>query len=131
MNTAPPLTRILYVDDDPDLLRIVQLSLTRIGGWEVKICTSGQEALERALNFQPDLILLDVMMPDMDGPTTLLKLKDLEPLEQVPVVFMTAKVHTDELSTYRRVGAVDIIFKPFPPLELPDVIRRIWTRFHQ
>lgn len=127
---TPPLTRILMVEDDPDIRTIAQLSLTAVGGFTVELCASGQEALEKAPAWAPDLILLDVMMPDMDGPATLAGLRQKAGLEATPVVFMTAKVQPQEVSHYKGLGAVDVVAKPFDPMTLPALLRAIWERAH-
>ena len=99
---AHKLIRILYVEDEPDIQTVARLALEMLGGFAVEICSSGKEALERAPKFQPQFILLDVMMPGMDGPSTLKKLRELPQTASTPVVFMTAKVQPDEIAQYRR-----------------------------
>lgn len=122
------LTRILFVEDDPDIRTIAQLALEAVGGYTVAVCESGDEALSVAPGFRPDLMLLDVMMPGMDGPTTLAALKRLPSLATTPVIFMTARVQRHEVEQYRVLGAIDIIPKPFDPLLLPETIAKIWSR---
>jgi two-component system, OmpR family, response regulator len=113
------------VDDDPDIRRVAELSLERIGGWTVSLASSGAEAIARAELDPPDVVLLDVMMPDMDGPTTLLALQAHPVLGHVPVVFITAKVRAQEIERYLELGAAGVISKPFDPVALPGQIRRI------
>lgn len=120
------LNRILYVEDDLDIQEVAGMALEEIGGFSVKICTSGLEALDAAPEFMPDFILLDVMMPGMDGPSTLLALRELDGFKDIPVVFMTAKVMDSEVKRYMDMGAVDVIAKPFDPMTLSDQIREIW-----
>lgn len=120
------LQRILYVEDDADIRAVAELALEEVGGFSVKSCGSGQEALLEGPEFLPDLILLDVMMPGMDGPSTLHALQEIPTLRGTPVVFMTAKVQTEEVASYRKLGAVDVIPKPFDPMTLADQIREIW-----
>ena len=120
------LKRILYVEDEPDIRAVAELSLETVGGFELLLCSSGAEALARAPEFQPDLILLDVMMPGMDGPATLVALHQIDSLREVPVVFMTAKVQASEIEEYNASGAVGVIPKPFDPMTLPDQVRKIW-----
>jgi CheY-like chemotaxis protein len=122
------LSRLLYVDDDPTLTLLTRISLERVGGFTVKTCASGAEALAVVEAFAPDLILLDVMMPVMDGPATLRALREIPALDAVPVVFMTAKVQDAEMARYRELGAADVIGKPYDPVKLPDVVRAIWQR---
>jgi len=121
------LQRILMVDDDSDIRTVAEISLTAVGGFTVEVCGSGREALERAPAFGPDLILLDVMMPGMDGPTTLKGLREIPALAQTPVIFMTAKVQPQEVAQLVACGALDVLAKPFDPMALPDALRRIWA----
>jgi CheY-like chemotaxis protein len=124
---TPPLSRILVVDDDPDILMVVRVTLESVGGFTVACCASGREAVETAPRFAPELVLLDVMMPAMDGPATLVALRALPGLEGVTAVFLTAKVQPDEVARYRGLGIADIITKPFDPMTLPGTLRRIWA----
>ena len=124
------LMRILYVEDEPDIQTVARLALETLGGFTVEICSSGSEALQRAPVFQPQLILLDVMMPGMDGPTTLGKLRELPQFAATPVVFMTAKVQPSEVAGYKQIGAVDVIPKPFDPMTLSGQVQAIWECCH-
>lgn len=123
MNT---LQRILFVEDEPDIQAVAKLALETVGGFTVKLCSSGEEALREAESFAPDMILLDVMMPEMDGPSTLKLLREQSSVVDVPVVFMTAKVQPSEVAYYKSLGARDVIAKPFDPMTLADRIRTIW-----
>lgn len=122
------LTRILYVEDDPDIQAIALMVLETISGFTVEPCSSGNEALDKAVAFDPDLILLDVMMPGMDGPETLKGLRNFSELEKTPVVFMTAKVQPQEVQGYLNLGAAGVIAKPFDPMTLAQELRDIWAR---
>ena len=122
------LTRILYVEDEPDIQAVAQIALESVGGFTVKTCSSGEEAVDNAVDFNPDLILLDVMMPGMDGPSTLAKLQNFPELENTPAVFMTAKVQPQEVEQLLSCGAIDVIAKPFDPMTLADNIRDIWNK---
>ena len=122
------LERILYVEDEPDIQQVARMALELAGGFTVEICSSGPEALERGPGFDPQLILLDVMMPGMDGPTTLAELRKLPEFVTTPVIFMTAKVQPAEVAQYRELGAIDVIAKPFDPMNLSDTIREMWAR---
>ncbi len=104
------------------------MALELAGGFTVEVCSSGPEALERAPGFAPQLFLLDVMMPGMDGPTTLAELRQLPQLAATPVIFMTAKVQPAKVAQYRELGAIDVIAKPFDPMKLADTIREMWAR---
>ena len=121
-----PLARILYVEDEPDIRAIAQMALEAVGGFTVIACASGSEALANAPGASADLLLLDVMMPGMDGPTTLKALRELPATANTPVIFMTAKVQAAEVAQYRELGAMDVIHKPFDPMELSAQISRIW-----
>ena len=123
MNT---LQRILYVEDEPDIQAVAKLALEMVGGYTVKICSSGEEALREAVAFAPDMILLDVMMPGMDGPNTLKALRELPSLATVPMAFMTAKVQPQEVARYKLLGALDVIPKPFDPMKLAAQVKKIW-----
>lgn len=123
-----PLARILYVEDDADIRMIGKFAMENVGGFVVTDCESGEEALVRAADATPQLLLLDVMMPGMDGPTTLARLRELPATAAAPVVFMTAKVQPQEVQRYRELGAIDVISKPFDPMTLSDSIRAIWNR---
>lgn len=117
--------RILYVDDENDIREIAQMSLELDLEFEVQSCSSGIEALTNAADWQPDLILLDVMMPDMDGPETLRRLADSPLTASIPVVFITARTQTHEVQRYLAMGAVGVIAKPFDPLALAGEVRKL------
>lgn len=127
---AEKLTRILYVEDEPDIRMVARLALETVGGFTVEVCSSGSEALAKIGPFKPQLVLLDVMMPDMDGPTTLGKLRELAEFAATPVIFMTAKVQPREVEGYKQIGAVDVIPKPFDPMTLASSVTAIWERCH-
>lgn len=124
----PRLDRILVVEDDPDIQAVARLSLERIGRFTLRICGSGLDALAVAPGFKPQLILLDVQLPEIDGKATLARLRQLPALDKTPIVFLTAKAQVDEVLAYRRLGAADVIPKPFDPRELPDRLHRIWEQ---
>ncbi|MBX9757115.1 MAG: response regulator [Pseudomonadaceae bacterium] len=122
------LSRILHVEDDRSIQAVAKVALEAVGGFQVLSCASGQEALDQVLTFDPQFILLDVMMPGMDGPQTLLQLRELVDIQRVPVAFMTAKVQPAEIEHYLSLGARDVITKPFDPMQLANQVREIWTR---
>jgi two-component system OmpR family response regulator len=116
--------KVLFVDDDPDIRRIASMSLSAVGGYAVTVASSGSEALEVANRDLPDVVLLDVMMPGMDGLTTLGQLRANVRTASVPVIFMTAKVQKAEVDQYRAAGA-GFIAKPFDPMRLPADVARL------
>jgi len=120
------LERILYVEDEPDIQQVASLALEAVGGFTLKACSSGHEAIEEIGAFAPQLLLLDVMMPDMDGPTTLARIRELPGYESTPAIFMTAKVQAQEIQTYLDMGAVAVLTKPFDPMTLASQIKDIW-----
>jgi len=123
-----PLTKILYVEDEPDIQTVALMALETIGGFTVQACSSGQEALEAAPEFEPDMVILDVMMPGMDGPATMQALRKLPATADVDMIFMTAKVQSQEIERYLEMGAVDVIAKPFDPMALATQVQAIWDR---
>ncbi len=123
------IERVLLVDDDDDVRLIGELSLGRVGGWEVSCASSGADAVVNAQQAAPDVILLDVMMPGMDGPSTLVRLRAVSALSSVPVIFLTAKVQKQEVRRYLELGAAGVIAKPFDPMTLPDQIRALVSRW--
>lgn len=125
---ANELKRITYVEDEPDIRTVVQIALETIGGFTLDVCASGHEALEKAPLFEPDMVLLDVMMPEMDGTETFKRLRSMPGLSDTPVVFMTAKAQSHEIDAYKALGAAGVITKPFDPITLVDKIRAIWSR---
>lgn len=127
---TPALDRILYVEDEEMLRTVTNLALTRIGHFTVELCDSGTKAVEMAKRFRPDLIMLDVMMPVMDGPATLRALQEDAETAAIPVIFITAKVQPREVEAFRALGVVDVIAKPFEPMTLAAQVRAIWERHH-
>jgi CheY-like chemotaxis protein len=120
------LNRILCVDDDPDILSILDFSLTRIGSYTVLACSNGLSAVSEVTRFEPDLILLDVMMPGLSGPQTLAALRGPPHAVSTPVVFMTARSLVHELEALLALGATGLIVKPFNPLTLAQDILPYW-----
>lgn len=114
--------RILFVDDDAGIRSVAKLSLERVGGHTVELCSSGHEAVKTAPVFAPDLIILDVTMPHMDGTDTLGELQKIPQCIAVPVIFLTANTQPHEIEQYKRLGALDVIAKPFDPMTLPGTI---------
>ncbi|MES2316492.1 MAG: response regulator [Pseudomonadota bacterium] len=121
------LKLVLYVEDDPDIQMVAQMALEVVGGLALRSCSSGQEALRAAAECRPDLLLLDVMMPGMDGPATLAGLRALPNTAATPVIFMTAKVQAAEVAHYKALGALGVIAKPFDPMQLAQQVRQLWN----
>lgn len=127
VTTLKRLSRVLFIEDEADIRHVAKMALERIGGLDVLACASGEEALKRATQFHPDLVLLDVMMPEMDGPALLKLLRLLPGLEVTPVVFMTAKVQPGEIAHLKSLGALEVIAKPFDPMLLASRLAEIWA----
>ncbi|MGQ3891578.1 response regulator [Legionella sp. CNM-4043-24] len=121
---------ILYAEDEEDIRSIAQIALEDIGGFSVTYCTNGLNALQQADTIIPDLLLLDVMMPDMDGPDTLRELRKRPGYATIPAIFMTAKIQADEVEEYKAMGAIDVIPKPFDPMTLADALKQAWKAHH-
>src|SRR5690606_38566986 len=109
------LQRVLHVEDDPSIRMVTSVALEKVGELDVLSCESGEQALEKAAAYDPQVLLLDVMMPQMDGPTTLAELRKVLDLSQRLVLFMTAKVQQREIDYYLGIGAHGVIIKPFDP----------------
>lgn len=124
---ASSLRRILVVEDDPDIRAIIKLSLERVDGFVVKMCADGREALNQAASFSPDLILLDMKMPQWNGLTVFKVLRKLEQTAKTPIIFLTAEVQPRDLPQYKELGA-EVIAKPFNPVTLVATIQNIWQR---
>jgi len=120
------LQQILYVDDEPDIREIVQMALGLVPTLTVTVAESGMRALQSMLTNKPDLVLLDVMMPNMDGPTTLQQMRASPQLQAIPVIFMTAKAMPQEVARFRALGAAAVIAKPFDPMLLAEHVFAIW-----
>ena len=119
------IRKVLLVDDDPDIRSIGTLSLRNVGKWQVVVADSGAAAVAAVIREQPELVLLDVMMPGLDGPTTLLRIRELHLTSPPTVIFLTAKSAEAELAHLIAIGAKGVIVKPFNPLLLPQKIRQI------
>ncbi len=129
--TDRSLRRVLLVEDELDIQIVARLALRDIGRLEVEVCGSGTEALEVAPRFLPEMILLDVMMPEPDGLATLRALAEMPETASIPVVFVTAKAQSHEIEEYLEAGAVDVIVKPFDPMTLAERVHEIWRRYHR
>jgi len=122
------LNRICYVEDDEDIQRIVRMSLERIGKMTVSVVSDPTKAIDAILAFKPDLVMLDWMMPKIDGPTLFKQMKTRPETSALPVVFITAKAAQRDLDELTSLGAAGTISKPFSPKDLPDQLRAIWTK---
>jgi len=120
------LNRVMCVEDDPDIRLLVELSLSTVGQLDVLCCADGSAALASITAFAPDLVLLDVMMPGLNGPQTLQALRQLPAMQGVPVVFMTAKAMPAELESLLLHGAAGMIIKPFDPMTLARDLQPFW-----
>ena len=123
-----PLNKICYVEDDVDIQRIVRMSLERVGKMTVEIVTDPLKAIGVITGFKPDLVMLDWMMPGMDGPTLFKKMKEDPQTAALPVVFITAKAQSRDMAELMALGAVGAISKPFSPKDLPEQLRAIWKK---
>jgi CheY-like chemotaxis protein len=123
---AISLQRILLADDEPDILEVSKIALETVGGFEVEVCSSGAELLQLLPDFRPDLIIMDVLMPDMAGPEVLLRVRQLPDYSGIPVIFLTGVANGIELKALRDSGAADVILKPFDPMTLADRVDGIW-----
>ena len=122
------LNTILYVEDSPFVRAAAQIALETVGGFTLKMFETGEEAVQSGSAFKPDLILLDVMLPGMDGPSTFVALRKDPLMKDIPVIFMTGKDQPSEIQYYRDLGALDVIVKPFDPATLAEQVQNIWTR---
>jgi two-component system OmpR family response regulator len=117
------MTKILYVDDEPDIRDIAVLSLRRDPSFDVRPCGSGREALEAVQEWRPDLVMLDVVMPDMDGPAILTRLREMPGGPDLTVLFITARTQGPEVDRFLALGADGVIAKPFDPLTLAAIVK--------
>jgi CheY-like chemotaxis protein len=115
--------KILIVDDESDIRRIARLSLAKVGGMQVVEAANGPDAVARAEAERPDAILLDVMMPGLDGPATLAQLRSRAATQAIPVIFLTAKAMASEVERLKALGAAAVLTKPFDPMQLPAQVK--------
>jgi CheY-like chemotaxis protein len=125
------LKTLLYVDDDPDIREVVKLALGLVDSIVVHVCASGEEALTLIPMVKPDLVLLDVMMPGMDGPSVLSRMKADTEQPHCPVIFVTAKALPREIAHFCELGAAGVIAKPFDPMELGRQVLQMWESLSQ
>ena len=123
-----PLKKILLVEDEDNIRTIAEMALSMVGGFEVRSCASGAAALEAVEGFRPDLMLFDVMMPGMDGPALLLAMRLRPDTAAVPVIFFTARTQREDVDALLALGALEVIAKPFDPMQLPESVKSAWNR---
>lgn len=120
------LERVLYLEDDPSIAEVASIAMEDYANFDIRHCVSGAQAIEIAPDFAPQLLLFDVMLPEMDGVETLERVRQIAGLEDVPVIFMTAKAQTHEQARYMELGALGVIVKPFDAFTLGDQVESIW-----
>jgi CheY-like chemotaxis protein len=125
--TGGPLTTLLYVDDDDDIREIVEMSLGLDGTLRVSCSSGGEHALATMRRERPDLVVLDVMMPGMDGPAILERMRADPELRHIPVIFMTAKADPQEVARFRGLMAIGVLAKPFDPMTLGSEVKALWN----
>jgi DNA-binding response OmpR family regulator len=125
--SAAPLKSLLFVDDDEDIREIVALALGLDGALDVVTSPGGEQALAMMRARRPDLVMMDVMMPGMDGPAVLGRMRADASLQHIPVIFMTAKTDTADTARLRRLSAIGVIAKPFDPMTLGTQVRALWA----
>ena len=127
---AITLQRILLADDEPDILEISRIALETVGGFEVSVCSSGKKLLERLSEFEPDLVIVDVLMPDMTGPEVFEEIRRRPEFDEIPVIYLTGVIQEEELEDLRKTGVADVILKPFDPMTLADRVNHVWKGTH-
>ncbi len=122
------LKKIIYVDDDPDLRRIVKFSLETLGNYQVQVYCDGKEFLSQVDLFEPDLIMIDVIMPIIDGPTTVQELRKIPEYKDTPIIFLTSKYNARDIDQFKALGVPYLIKKPFDPSILHQQVLEIWQK---
>ncbi len=124
------LSKILLIDNEQDILKLATIALKDIGQLKVKCCNSGKEAVQEVEAYDPDLILLDVIMPEMDGIHTLKAIRKLKTQKKTPIIFLTALTEAGDIDYYRKLGALAVITKPFNPQTLAETLKTLWVQKH-
>lgn len=127
----PALRRILLADDEPDIREVSRIALEMVGGCEVEVCSSGFEVLRKVAEFEPDMIVIDVMMPDKGGLEVLEELRQDPRHKDLPIVFLTGVALDSDIQDLRRSGVVEVIRKPFDPMNLANQVAIIWSEIHE
>ena len=122
------LRKLAYVEDEADIRTIAQMALQMMGGYEVALYASGEEALQQLPQDIPQLLLMDVMMPGQNGPSVLEAMRQIPALQHLPVIFMTAKAQQGEIDYYKSLGAIGVITKPFDPMQLAHEVAGLWQQ---
>ena len=125
---AETLRKLAYVEDEADIRTIAQMALQMMGGYEVALYASGEEALQQLPQDIPQLLLMDVMMPGQNGPSVLEAMRQIPALQHLPVIFMTAKAQQGEIDYYKSLGAIGVITKPFDPMQLAHEVAGLWQQ---
>lgn len=125
------LEKMIIADDEEGILDIIKYCFEEMKGVEIKYCRTGEEVIREALNFKPDLVLLDYMMPGMDGAATLEAMRLIPALSKTPVIFITAKVQKEEIGSYTQMGVKDVIVKPFDPMKIVEIVNSCWEKIVQ
>ena len=125
---AEALRKLAYVEDEADIRTIAQMALQMMGGYEVALYASGEEALQQLPQDIPQLLLMDVMMPGQNGPSVLEAMRQIPALQHLPVIFMTAKAQQGEIDYYKSLGAIGVITKPFDPMQLAHEVAELWQQ---
>lgn len=120
------LTKILCADDEPEVRAMIELALGRVGGFDLRVCAGGAEALSAGPAFGPDLMLIDVVMPEMDGPDFAARARRVPELAAVPLVFLTGKSTPDHIARFRAMGALGVVSKPFDIKGLAAELSHLW-----
>lgn len=131
MIESQPLSHVACIDDDEDILRVAELTLELIGGFKVTTFSSGAAALAGLAAASPNVVLLDVMMPKMDGVETFEAMRKRDDLKGIPVVFLTAKIQPSERRQYEAMGAAGVLAKPFDPATLAAEVEHIWRTWRE
>jgi two-component system OmpR family response regulator len=124
--SIPSLNKIILVEDEPDIQTVAKIALEIMGKFTIQVFASGSQVMQQADSLSADLILLDMMMPDMYGMSVLEKLRKIPHTAKIPIIFMTARVSPQEIISYKKLGAIGVIAKPFDPMSLADTVKNIW-----
>ena len=123
------LNSVLCIDDEPNILELIKLCLETVGGLNVTCCSNAAEGIIKANEMRPDFILIDMMMPEMDGAMTLKELRKNTDFDNTPIVFMTARIQKAEVDEYLKLGVTAVLAKPFDPMKISDEVKTIWETF--